>query len=53
MSRYDELKKIRQLSDRSDTNSVVDLVKDEKEDQLYVRKTIYGLDQPLYQGVWC
>lgn len=52
MSRYDELKTIRKISKRSDTNSVVDLVQDEKTQDLYVRKVIYGIDQPLYQGIF-
>lgn len=52
MARYDELKKIRRLSERSDTNSVVDLVQDEDTDNIYVRKTIFGIDQPLYQGIF-
>lgn len=52
MSRYNELKKIRRLSNRSDTNSIVDLVQDEQTQNLYVRKLIYGVDQPLYQGIF-
>ena len=52
MSRFDELKFIRRLSNRSDTNSIVDLVQDEQTDILYVRKVIYGVDQPLYQGIF-
>ncbi len=52
MSKYSELKGIRRLSKRSDTNSIVDLVQDEKTGNLYVRKVIYGIDQPLYQGIF-
>lgn len=52
MSRFDELKFLRRLSNKSDTNSIVDLVKDEQTDCLYVRKAIYGIDQPLYQGIF-
>ena len=52
MSRYDELKRVRRLSNRSDTNSIVDLVQDEQTGSLYVRKVIYGVDQPLYQGIF-
>lgn len=50
MPRYDELKTVRKLSDRGDTNSVVHLVKEANADNLYVRKVIFGIEQPLYQG---
>lgn len=39
-------------SERGDTNSVVDLVQEENRDNFYVRKTIFGIDQPLYQGIF-
>ena len=52
MSRFDELKDIRKLSERGDTNSIVHIVKDEADDGLYVRKTIFGIEQPLYQGIF-
>ncbi len=52
MSRYDELKYVRKLSERGDTNSVVHIVKDEDTDKLYVRKTIFGIEEPLYQGIF-
>ncbi|MBQ8298360.1 MAG: protein kinase [Clostridia bacterium] len=52
MSKYSELKGIRRLSERGDTNSIVDLVQDEQTGNLYVRKVIYGIDQPLYQGIF-
>jgi len=52
MSRFDELKKVKRLSNRGDTNSIVDLVQDEETGKLYVRKAIYGIDQPLYQGIF-
>jgi len=52
MSISDELKGVRRLSERGDTNSVVDLVQDENECSFYVRKTIFGINQPLYQGVF-
>lgn len=52
MPRYDELKIVRRLSGRGDTNSDVDLVQDEDTGALYVRKTIFGVDQPLYQGIF-
>lgn len=48
MPRYDELKTVRKLSDRGDTNSVVHLVKEANADNLYVRKVIFGIEQPLY-----
>ena len=38
MPRYDELKIVRRLSGRGDTNSAVDLVQDEDTGTLYVRK---------------
>ena len=52
MPRYDELKTVRKLSDRGDTNSVVHLVKEANADNLYVRKVIFGIEQPLYQGIF-
>lgn len=52
MSKYTELKPIRILSERGDTNSLVQLVRDENTETLYVRKTIFGIDQPLYQGIF-
>ena len=52
MPKYNELKKVRRLSDRSETNSIVDLVKDNETGILYVRKTIFGVDQPVYQGIF-
>lgn len=52
MSKYDELKFIRNLSDRGDTNSLVDLVQDKDNGAFYIRKTIFGIDQPLYQGIF-
>ena len=52
MPKYNELKKVRRLSNRSETNSIVDLVKDNETGILYVRKTIFGVDQPVYQGIF-
>ncbi|WP_410077712.1 serine/threonine-protein kinase [Ruminococcus sp.] len=52
MPRYDELKSVRRLSERGDTNSVVDLVRDENTGDFYVRKIIFGVEQPLYQGIF-
>lgn len=52
MPRYDELKAVRVLSERGDTNSLVQLVCEEKTDTLYARKIIFGIDQPLYQGIF-
>lgn len=52
MPKYDELKLVRNLSRRGDTNSAVDLVRDENTGDLYIRKTIFGVDQPLYQGIF-
>lgn len=52
MPKYDELKLVRNLSRRGDTNSAVDLVQDENTGDLYVRKTIFGVDQLLYQGIF-
>lgn len=49
---YDELVSVRQLSNRGDTNSIVHLVKEADNDNFFVRKTIYGIDQPLYQGIF-
>lgn len=52
MPRYDEFKNLYRLSERSDTNSVVDLVSDKYTGTRCVRKTIFGIDQPLYQGIF-
>ena len=52
MPKYNELKEVRRLSNRSETNSIVDLVKDNETGILYVRKTIFGVDQPIYQGIF-
>ena len=52
MPRYDELKTVRRLSGRGDSNSIVDIVKEENADDLYIRKTIFGVEQPLYQGIF-
>lgn len=52
MSTYNELETVRNLSVRGDTNSVVHLVRDKTTENLYIRKTIYGIDQPLYQGIF-
>ncbi len=52
MAIYNELIGIRTLSKRGDTNSAVDLVQDKETEDLYVRKTIFGIDQPLYQGIF-
>ena len=52
MTKYTELKAIRQLSKRGDSNSVVDLVENPNTNELLVRKIIFGIDQPLYQGIF-
>ena len=52
MPRYDELKTVRRLSGRGDSNSIVDIVKEENADDLYIPKTIFGVEQPLYQGIF-
>lgn len=52
MTKYTELKAIRQLSKRGDSNSVVDLVENPNTSELLVRKIIFGIDQPLYQGIF-
>lgn len=52
MANYDELKVVRTLSKRGDTNSRVDLLQEENTDSFYVRKAIFGIDQPLYQAIF-
>ena len=52
MTKYTELKTIKQLSKRGDSNSVVDLVENPNTSELLVRKIIFGIDQPLYQGIF-
>lgn len=52
MPRYDELKLIRTIKKRGDTNSLVQIVQDSSTGDLYVRKTIYGIEQRLYQGIF-
>ena len=52
MANYDSLKPIRSLSNRGETNSRVDLMQEENTENFFVRKTIYGIDQPLYQAIF-
>ncbi len=52
MVKYDDLKFVRTLSRRGDTNSQVDLFKEENGDKFFVRKGIFGIDQPLYQAIF-
>lgn len=53
MSTYKDLESVRPLSGkRGDTNSAVELVKIKDTDQYFVRKIIYGIDQPLYQAIF-
>ena len=52
MAKYDDLKLLRTLSNRGDTNSKVDLLQDESTNELFVRKTIFGINQPLYQAIF-
>jgi len=52
MANYDDLRKVRALSKRGDTNSIVDLMKDEKTEEQFVRKVIFGVSQPLYQAIF-
>ena len=52
MANFDDLKVVRTLSKRSDTNSKVDLLQEVDTDNFYIRKAIYGIDQPLYQAIF-
>ena len=52
MSKFNDLELVRTLSTRSDTNSLVQLVRDKNTGALFVRKIIFGIDQPLYQGIF-
>lgn len=52
MANYDNLQAVELLSDRGDTNSRVDLIQEENTDNFFVRKTIFGIEQPLYQAIF-
>ena len=52
MATFRELKFVKNLSERGDTNSQVDLLQEEGTDNFIVRKTIYGIDVPLYQAIF-
>ena len=52
MATFRELKFVRNLSERGDTNSQVDLLQEEGTDNFIVRKMIYGIDIPLYQAIF-
>lgn len=52
MSTFQDWEKYKRLSERGDTNSVVDLLKKKDTDDFIVRKVIYGIDQPLYQAIF-
>ena len=52
MADYKDLVRVRCLSGRSDTNSKVDLLQVKDTENFFVRKTIYGISQPLYQAIF-
>lgn len=52
MATFRELRFVRNISRRGDTNSQVDLLHEEGTDNFIVRKTIYGIDVPLYQAIF-
>lgn len=52
MAEYNDLKFVKSLSARGDTNSKVDLMQEDNTENLFVRKTIYGIAQPLYQAIF-
>ena len=52
MVNFSELKFVRMLSRQGDTNSTVDLMCDEKTGDYYIRKTIAGIDIPLYKNIF-
>ena len=52
MADYNDLVRVRCLSGRSDTNSKVDLLQEKDTENFFVRKTIYGISQPLYQAIF-
>lgn len=52
MSTFKEWDKYRRLSNRSDTNSLVEVLKNKNSGDLIVRKVIYGIKYPLYQAVF-
>lgn len=52
MADYNSLKHVKPLSPRGDTNSRVDLMQEENTDNFFVRKAIYGIEQPLYQAIF-
>ena len=52
MADFDKLEQVRLLSPVGDTNSRVDLMVDKSTEQYFVRKTILGISQPLYQAIF-
>lgn len=52
MSTFKDWEAYKRLSERGDTNSVVDVLKNKHTGDLIVRKVIYGIDHPLYQAVF-
>lgn len=52
MTRYNDLKLVENLSKRGITNSQVDLMEDPDTLDLFVRKSIIGIEEPLYQSIF-
>ena len=52
MAKYNDLVLVKALSERGDTNSKVDLLQEPNSDNFFVRKIIYGIDQPLYKAIF-
>lgn len=52
MARYDDIEFVRVLNNRSDTNSKVELMRETNTDNFFVRKIIFGINQPLYQAIF-
>jgi superfamily I DNA and/or RNA helicase len=52
MAKFESLKPFKILKERGDTNSKVELLKEENTDNLFVRKIIYGIEHPLYQAIF-
>ena len=52
MTDYNDLEFVKCISKRGDTNSKVEVFQEKGTDNFYVRKTIYGISNPLYQAIF-
>jgi Superfamily I DNA and RNA helicases and helicase subunits len=52
MAEYENLELVRVIKERGDTNSRIDLMNEIGTDNFFIRKTIFGIDHPLYQAIF-